>query len=332
MTNPVHPERQASRSGSRSALGRNWLEGLAVLGLAPFAAASLLVLAGVDNRAVDLLAQFTAPWLVVAFLLTLVMGLLRLKGAAALGALTIALLGLAVWPQWFPQRSPPDPAAAIVRLYSANLYYLNNDTARIRESIEAADPDIVVLIELAQAPAREIDALLPGYPYRAASMRMDQTRGPSRSIIASRWPLTARDDPPDGLHAVAATARTPLGPINLVGVHLTRPWPFQPSWGQISQTLALDAVIGELDGPVVVAGDFNSVSSARIGKQVRRDIGLRPAPGFPGTWPGNLPAVLGITIDQVYASSDLAFVSRRLGQPTGSDHRPVVTEITRAKA
>ena len=149
-------------------------------------------------------------------------------------------------------------------------------------------------------------------------------------MIASRWPLTVRDDPPDGLHAVAATARTPLGPIHVVGVHLTRPWPFQHSWGQISQTMALDGIVEGLDGPVVVAGDFNSVSSARIGRQIRRDIGLRPAPGFPGTWPTDLPSALGITIDQVYASPDLAFVSRRLGQPTGSDHRPVVTEFTRA--
>ena len=41
-------------------------------------------------------------------------------------------------------------------------------------------------------------------------------------------------------------------------------------------------------------------------------------------------ALRGLPIDQVYASPDLAFISRRLGQPTGSDHRPVVTEITRA--
>jgi endonuclease/exonuclease/phosphatase (EEP) superfamily protein YafD len=95
--------------------------------------------------------------------------------------------------------------------------------------------------------------------------------------------------------------------------------------------MALDTVAEGLDGPVVVAGDFNSVSSARIGRQVQRDLGLRPAPGFPGTWPGDLPSAFGITIDQVYASPDLAFVSRRLGRPTGSDHRPVVTEITRAK-
>ncbi len=309
---------------------RQWLDALLLAGWVPVAGLALLVMAGVDNRFADLLAQFTAPMLIATVLLTLVLGLLRLKAAVGAGGIAALLLALAVWPQWFPEASKPDPEAAIVRLYSANLFYLNNDTARIRRSVEAADADIVVLIELASDPALKIDEVLAGYPYRASSMRLDQTRGPSRSVIASRWPLTVRDDPPDGLHAVAATARTPLGPIHVVGVHLTRPWPFQHSWGQISQTMALDAIVEELDGPVVVAGDFNSVSSARIGRQIRRDIGLRPAPGFPGTWPTDLPSALGITIDQVYASPDLAFVSRRLGQPTGSDHRPVVTEFTRA--
>lgn len=330
MTNPVHPETQGSRFRLPDWTRRQWLEALLLLGVTPVMGIALLVLGGVDNRAVDLLAQFTAPVLIATLLLTVGLGLLRIKAPAGLGAFTSLLLALTVWPQWFPEASAPDPDAAIVRVYSANLFYRNNDTARIVRSIEAADADIVVLIELASDPALKINQLLAGYPYRAASMRLDQTRGPSRSVIASRWPLTARADPPDGLHAVAATVRTPLGPINVVGVHLTRPWPFQHSWGQISQTMALKAVVEPLDGPVVVAGDFNSVSSARIGKQVRRDIGLRPAPGFPGTWPGGLPSALGITIDQVYASPDLAFVSRRLGRPTGSDHRPVVTEITRA--
>jgi endonuclease/exonuclease/phosphatase (EEP) superfamily protein YafD len=330
MTTPVQPERQGPRPRLPDWTGRQWLEASLLLGLAPVAAVAALVLSGFDNRAVDLLAQFAAPALIATVLLTGGLGLARMKAPAALGLLTSLLFVLAVWPQWFPEASKPDPGAAIVRIYSANVFYLNHDTARIRQSIEAADADVIILIELASDPALKIDQLLAGYPHRVASMRLDQTRGPSRSLIASRWPLTPRVDPPDGLHAVAATAQTPLGPINVVGVHLTRPWPFQHSWGQISQTMALGAIVEDLDGPVLVAGDFNSVSSARIGKQVQRDIGLRPAPGFPGTWPDGLPSALGITIDQVYASPDLAFISRRLGRPNGSDHRPVVTEITRA--
>lgn len=330
MTNPVHHERQGPRLKWPAWTLKRWLEALVLLGLTPVVALAALILAGIDNRAVDLLAQFPAPMLFPTVLLTIGLGLSRMKAAAGLGLLAGLLLAIAVWPQWFPGASAPDPGAPVVRLYSANLFYLNNDTTRIRQSIEAADADIVVLIELASDPALKVDELLEGYPHRVASMRLDSTRGPSRSVIASRWPLTARADPPDGLHSVAATARTPLGPVNIVGVHLTRPWPFQHSWGQISQTMALDTVVEGLAGPVVVAGDFNSVSSARIGKQVRRDLGLRPAPGFPGTWPSDLPPAVGITIDQVYASPELAFVSRRLGRPNGSDHRPVVTEFSRA--
>ena len=112
--------------------------------------------------------------------------------------------------------------------------------------------------------------------------------------------------------------------------HPIRSWPFQFQWGQINQVTALSGFRKTLEGPVIVAGDFNSVSSTRIGRQVRDEMGLIPAPGWPGTWPALAPSALGVTIDQVWRSPDLALVSRRLGEPTGSDHRPVVTEITRA--
>ncbi|HYC96654.1 endonuclease/exonuclease/phosphatase family protein [Brevundimonas sp.] len=306
------------------------LDGLVRLVLAIPLGLALVALSGIGHRWFDILAQFTAPALVVTAVLTIPLALTRLKMAALHGLIACVALLFAVAAQWWPAGPRAEAGAPVVRLYSANLYYLNDDVGAIRSSIEAADADVVVLIELGQDAAGRVDELLEEYPHRAASMRMDVTRGPSRSVIGSRYPLTALPDPPDGLHAVAAVTRTPLGRVNIVGVHLTRPWPFQEQWGQVSQTMALQDVVGGLTGPVVVAGDFNSVSSARIGKQVRRDLGLHPAPGFPGTWPAALPSPLGMTIDQVYASPDLAFVKRGLGRPTGSDHRPVVTEITRA--
>lgn len=330
MTTPVQRETQGPRG-----LGRNWgptgpVDAVARLAfVAPFCLA-LVAVSGIGHRGFDILAQFTAPALIVTAVLTALAALTRMRATALDGVVACFVLMIAVAPQWFPGGPRPEPGAPTLRLYSANLYYLNDDVAAIRDSIVEADADIVVLIELGRDAARRADVLLEGYPYRVASMRLDQTRGPSRSVIGSRYPLSSLPDPPDGLHSVAAAARTPLGRLNVVGVHLTRPWPFQEQWGQISQTMALQAIVGGLAGPVVVAGDFNSVSTARIGRQVRSDLGLHPAPGFAGTWPARLPAPLAVTIDQVYASPDLAFAGRRLGRPNGSDHRPVVTRITRA--
>ena len=301
-----------------------------LLGLAAFGAAAL---SGIGHRWVDILAQFTSPVLLAAVGVTVVCLLFRLWPASIVGGLACVVLALSVWPQWTPTKGSPVPDQPIVRVYSANLYVFNTDVAAMRRSIAAADADILVLVELGQAPALRLDQLLPDYPHRVL---IGQARAGdhARSIIASRYPiLQGLPERPDGLSTVGATVQTPIGPINVFGVHLTRPWPYQYQWGQITQVMALaERMKAAPDHPVIAAGDFNSVSSARIGKQIQSDLGLIPAPGWPGTWPSQIPAFAGITIDQVYRSPDLSLITRRLGEPTGSDHRPVITEFTRAQS
>ena len=328
METDVH--HKAQEGSSWRSLMLRVMDWLSTLGFAGVIVLAALLRGDIGHRWVDIFGQFTAPMFFAVLAATAVVGILRLKKAIWSGFLACVFMFVCAGPQWFTESAKPEPGAPVVRLYSANVYYLNDDVAAMRRSIEAADPDIIILIELGQGPIRRLDELLADYPHRAGSMRLDDTRGPSRSIIASRWPLRQIENRPDGLHSVTAVAETPLGQINVVGVHLTRPWPFQYQWGQISQTMALGDIRRTLDGPVIVAGDFNSVSNARIGRQMKQDLGLYPAGGFPGTWPTDLPAPLGITIDQVWRSPDLAFVSRKLGQPNGSDHSPVVTEFTRA--
>ncbi len=310
-------------------LTANALAGVALAGLAVFGIAAL---SGVGHRWVDILAQFTAPALLAAMAATAVCLLLRLWPAAGVGAAACLVLAIAVWPQWTPTRGTAATDTPIVRLYSANLWVFNTNVEAMRRSIVAADADILVLVEVGDAPADRLDTLLAGYPHRTAVGRM---RGPgdhAQSIVASRYPIVQRlPDRPDGLSAAGAVVETPIGPINVFAVHLTRPWPYQYQWGQITQVMALtQRRLAAPANPVIAAGDFNSVSTARIGKQIQADMNLIPAPGWPGTWPSQAPAFAGITIDQVYRSPDLALITRRLGLPTGSDHRPVVTEFTRA--
>lgn len=299
------------------------LLGLAVPGVA--------ALSGIGHRWVDIFAQFTAPALTAAVVASLAVLLLKFRRAAMVGGAAVLVLLAAVWPQWTPPKGRAAPDAPVMTVFSANLWARNTDTARMRRSIEAADADVLVLIEVGPAADRDLEALLAGYPHRVANLREGSEGDPARSIIASRWPVTEIADRNDGLASVGAVVAGPLGPVNVLGVHLTRPWPFQYQWGQITQVMAINDIRRDLTGPVIVAGDFNSVSSARIGRQMKQEVGLIPAPGFPGTWPSFAPSFAGMTIDQVWRSPDLTLLDRRLGKPTGSDHRPVVTRFSRAR-
>lgn len=298
--------------------------------LTPPGLVAVSALSRIGHRLPDLLTQFTAPALVATAMLCGLFLLLRLWDMAALGAGVAGLLLLAVWPQWTPDHGR-SAGPQTLTVYAANLWARNEDVAAIARSIERADADVVMLIELGDAPAAQLDTILSAYPHRVATPRRDRPSGAARSVIASRLPLhQVRDADGQGLAALVAQAETPLGPVSLIAVHLTRPWPFQHPYGQISQAQRLAALRAGLEGPVVVAGDFNTVSSGRIGRQIKAETGLIPAPAWPGTWPSALPASLGIAIDHVWRTPDLALVERRLGQKTGSDHRPVIVRLSRA--
>lgn len=284
-------------------------------------------LSGLGHRWVDILAQFPAPALAATVAMAIVLAVTRLYPAALMGALVSALLLIAVWPQAAPGGPAASPDGPRVRLYAANLYALNEDVRSMRASIAAADADIVVLVEFGEAPDAAIDALLEGYSHRRISERVVRRQDSVRSVIASRFPLSPRSTEGAERQMIAAVADTPLGPLHVVGVHLTRPWPFQFQWGQIIQAQNLIEHVQDADDPIVLAGDFNSVATGRIGRLLRSEGGLVHAAGWPGTWPAPLPGPLRITIDQVYHSPDIAVASRRLGRPSGSDHRPVIVDL-----
>lgn len=290
---------------------------------------AVAALSGHGHRWIDILAQFVGPALVAAVMLLVAALVLRSRVAGAVTALSLALVIGAGSPQWFPARGWAGEEPGFT-LYFANLFVGNDDVGAIARSVREADADIVVLIEIGDGSRPGVDQVLAAYPHRVTTPRFAGGAGPSTMLIASRWPLTQRPIELMHMFGVAAEVATPSGPVTVAGVHLTRPWPYQYQWAQIIQTQQLLEWRDSIDGPLVIAGDFNSVSSARIGRMIRAEGGLVAAPGWPGTWPTFLPSWSGITIDQVYRTPDLALTDRRIARDTGSDHRPVVVSLVRS--
>ena len=318
-------------TGNHDSLKRLFWAALALTFLGPGLATALAALSGIGHRWIDLLALLAllaAPGLVSAALASAFLALCRRAEAwAGVGVMSLGLL--AVWLQAYPHQAEVDPRAPTLTLYVANLYARNEDADAVLAAVREARPDVVILIETADGPAARLDEILAGLPHRRVTARQPWRGGGARTVIASRWPLSPLEEPP-GVHMASTISRTPLGPIRFTAVHLTRPWPFQPQEGQIQQIEALAEFHDMVREPSVVAGDFNTTSTARIGSWLRERTGLIPAPAMPGTWPSPLPPALGVGIDHVWHTSDLVVVERRLGRPTGSDHRAVVTVLGRA--
>ncbi len=92
-----------------------------------------------------------------------------------------------------------------------------------------------------------------------------------------------------------------------------------------SYLLDLAGLIAGIDGPVIVAGDFNVTPYAPAFRQFLRASRTSTARGFPATWPSML-GPMGIPIDHVLVREARLADLEAFSSP-GSDHRVLKAEI-----
>jgi endonuclease/exonuclease/phosphatase family metal-dependent hydrolase len=116
-------------------------------------------------------------------------------------------------------------------------------------------------------------------------------------------------------------------PLDLAGVHLTRPFYAELQQQDIA---ALIAFANSRTLPLVMAGDFNmSPWTEKLGR-FERSSGLKRYNTFHLTWPmarGTLPLLPLVAIDNVFASPQFARIAVAPGPRLGSDHRPIVADL-----
>ena len=155
------------------------------------------------------------PLLLVALLLGRSYRLLVTQVAAAF-VLLFPLMGLHVG----GTRSATAGALRF-RLFALNIGLAKNGTGEILDRIRGANPDVIVLEEVADDNVETLRLGLPGYSFR----HLDQF------VIASRFPIEEEAVPPpiwiDGRAGSAQYARcrliTPAGPLRLFAAHPISP-------------------------------------------------------------------------------------------------------------
>lgn len=318
-----------SVSGQRDSFGRFIIR----LAIAGTVLVWLALLAGLLNRLAwpfDLFAHFRVQYAVLFVVLALLLLILR-RWVFALFAL--AGFGVSAVPMmaYLPHVSGGTAAAApdstTFRLLSFNVWFRNPDMATTAAYIEQSQADAVVLLELTPPQAERLRPLLPSYPHFHIE--------PSRmgAAVFTKWPVLAAESMPlakDGAIAARVQIDWRGTPVTVLGVHLN--WPLGPRNSQFrNEELAGVVAFSKAQRePLIVAGDFNLTPWSEYFSNALEQSGLHDAAlgfGLGRSWPAQF-APLGIRIDHCLVSRQ--WQSRRVdvGPPLGSDHLPVMAELT----
>ncbi|MBV9925621.1 MAG: endonuclease/exonuclease/phosphatase family protein [Acidobacteria bacterium] len=246
-------------------------------------------------------------------------------------ALACAVLNWAFILPFYAAPRHAKPSGGIrLRLMHANVLGGNRDYAALASVVERERPDILLLQEFTGAWEENLRGLEAQYPYSKLAPR----QGGSGMALFSRHPLEAAEVLAlDNTSHLALFAKVNVGGVTLSVLALHPPTPMRPDKfeNRNRQFERAASIMRETQGPKLLVGDLNTTMWSPYFRDLVRDSGLDNArQGFAliPSWPVPLPAPLQIPIDHCLVSGDLSVEAIRTGGRTGSDHRPLIVDLS----
>lgn len=311
--------------------------------VAAFAVAGAL---GFASPVLDLFNHLQVLWLAILVPLGLVVPIIRPPGRLRVLLSTIVFLGatasaVVVVPETLAgfgfRPAPPTDGRPVYRLMTHNLFGRNYDMKRVAAEILRENPDIVAVQEYFDEQRHRLGPLLAkAYPYSLAC------GGGRRAFVAlfSKLPFTTSPDEEcvtDGgkserVARIIAQFKGRDGvPFTVVTTHLDWPYPISR---QTSEFDTLSGAIAKINGPLILAGDFNSTSwsyalrsfasKADLTRQTRGLVTF-PARFFVFGWRDTVPF---LPLDHIMTRGGITVHELHRGAPTGSDHLPVIIDFS----
>ncbi len=206
------------------------------------------------------------------------------------------------------------------------------------------DADIIALPETTNEMGIEIALLLQAadHPMWVHTLAYDdESKARSTTLLVSvdlgEYTVDESSRTTAVLPTLVATPVSGSGPT-IVVVHTVAPLPpMEGTWQQDLRWVA-DACHGD---NVILAGDFNATLDHFPGLGVDggdlgecRDAALATDNAAVGTWPTQLPALLGAPIDHVMVTPNWSVTGMRVIESVdkaGSDHRPILVQLSPAE-
>ena len=296
----------------------------------PTAAVALLPMREDVPWPLDLAAHCALPCaLALAGAALVLLLVLRMKSALLFAAIAV-VPGARLWPLYAPRDHAAATGAPLLRAAIVNAFANNPTPERVRAWLVETDADVFAVLEYTPAHQRALASLRARWPHLVEHA----IASPFGIALFSKHPLRDVSLEPLGAsshQAIFATIDLDGHAIALAAVH--PPPPMSRDYATM-RDLALEQLgtrMQRLNGARIVLGDLNATRWTQQLTRACDAAGLRDSAeghGYQGSWPVALPRWLRIPIDHVLVSLDLVVTRRELGPDVGSDHLPVVAEIS----
>ena len=245
------------------------------------------------------------------------------------GATLLLVLIWAPTLSWVGLPSPGESASGL-RVMASNIWIDNSNTDAIAQSIQDQNPDILLLSEISSSMMTEMQSRLD-FPHHY------RTSGGNNALF-SRYPLLETSTVDFGVKtsgrtfSLVAKVQLENDIVTIIGIH--PPTPILHKFFHIrNQQLDSFAKISrELDGKVIVLGDFNATPWSPHFQRFERLSQLQNAGYGQGIWATwyfkqtSIIRYIKIPIDHVETRGFRA-LKTWVGQAEGSDHKPIITVL-----
>lgn len=188
--------------------------------------------------------------------------------------------------------------------------------------IVRTESDIAVIME-APGIRPYFDRIGSVFPYHAGC----DAPAPCDLALFSRTPLIDAQVYPLGVlrRLRFITAKTVIDGqmVTLAAVHLSKPYFDENARVELFHVMR---VLRDIEGPLVVTGDFNAAAWSRALVDFVRGADLVPPPRYPSTWPVEL-GDFGVPIDNIFTRAPALVQDIAPSPPLGSNHRGLLARI-----
>lgn len=279
----------------------------------------------------DLFPHFLVQYAFFSGLLFVLALLFRRWKFAALGVVLIAINGWMLLPYWFGGEAMLSNDSKPVRVMSFNVLTKNTNYDVVIKFIQKESPDVIALLEVNHAWARELELHLQNYPYRRIIPREDNFG----IAFFSKFPC-------DEIRALYLDENEVLSieakiKINARTVHFIATHPIPPmdskAFSARNQNLIAATERFDKNGNSVLVGDFNltpwspwfgKVLEAGDLKDASKGFGIQP------TW-HCLPSLplfpFGLKLDHLLTSRNIGIENYQIGPNLGSDHGAIFVDL-----